>query len=145
MSYTGYKVLGVDETLTTTVQEHELGVIRHGRLGEKYRYVKAAEAIAAYQPVDWDGSFSASVTDAGDAIFGVAQVAIASGSYGWVLEEGVGIVLGEASLAAGLFGQICTAGGFVNAPVAATAGDGARGITYAAEAATPAGVSCFLL
>jgi hypothetical protein len=144
MGFPGSKVLGVDEAATSTVQEHELGITVESAAGQVFRYVKAGEAIAAYQPVDWNGSHTALVTDAGDIIYGVAQVAIASGSYGWVLEKGPGIILGEASLVAGPIGQYCTAGGFANAPLETKAGEGTRGVTHAAEAATPAGVACSL-
>lgn len=144
MSFPGYKRLGVDETATSTVQEHEMGLLHQSNTGQVYRYVKAGEAIAAYQPVDWTSAYVASVTDNGDAIFGVAQVAIASGSYGWVLERGLGTILGSASLAAGKIGIITAAGGLANAPAEATAGDSVRGITYAQEASTPAGVAAFL-
>ena len=144
MAFVGNKLLGVDVTRTSTTQEHELGTIVIQNDGSVYRYVKAAEAIAAYKPVDYTAAFSASVTDDGDLIFGVAQVAIASASYGWILERGVGKILVTALMAAGKIGQISAVGGLGNAAAEATAGDGTRGLTYAAEASTPAGVSAIL-
>ncbi len=144
MSFPGYKRLGIDVDATSTVQEHELGLIHQSNTGQVFRYVKAGESITAYQPVDWVAAYTASVCDAGDLAMGVAQVAIASASYGWVLEKGLGVVLGEGSLVAGPIAAHTTAGGLVNAPVEAVAGDGPRGITYAAEASVPAGVAVFL-
>lgn len=145
MAFVGSKLLGVDVTRTSTSAEHTVGSIVAQSDGSVYRYVSAAEALGAYQPVDWNGSFAASVTDNGDPILGVAQVAIASGSYGWVLIEGPGTIKVTGSMAAGPFGQISAVGGLGNVPVAATAGDGIRGVTHAAEAGTPAGVAATLL
>ena len=144
MAFPGYKRLGVDETATSTVQEHELGAISFTNLGQRYRYVKAGEAIAAYQPVDWTSAYVASVTDNGDQIHAVAQTAIASGSYGWVLEQGMGVLLMTASQVACDIGQVSAVGGLGNIAAAATVGDGTRGVSYATEAGTPAGVAVFL-
>jgi Ni,Fe-hydrogenase I small subunit len=76
---------------------------------------------------------------------GVPQVSIASASYGWVLERGVGVLMVTGSLAAGPIGQYCTVGGLGNAALETKAGEGTRALTFAAEAATPAGVSAILI
>lgn len=94
------RLLGVDLSLTHTAQQHELGSVILGSDGVLYRYVKAGESIAAYDAVDYTSGFVASVTDAGDYFFGVAQVAIASGSYGWIAERGVVTAKVTGSLAA---------------------------------------------
>lgn len=145
MSFPGIKRLGVDVTATSTTQEHELGLEVKLNNGATYKYVLAAEALTAYKPVDWTVAFSASVTDNGDLIYGVPQTTIASGSYGWVLVSGPGTIMMSASQAACIIGQVSAVGGLGNVAAAATAGDGARGETFATEAGTPAGVSCYLL
>ena len=59
-----------------------------------YKYVKAASALTAYQPYvlvnDADGvTTAAPATSTVGKIVGVPQVAIASGSYGWVAIGGI--------------------------------------------------------
>lgn len=139
-------ILGIRFTDTYTTQKHELGTVAISEDGAQYRYVKAGEALTAYKPVDYTSAWLANESDAGDLFIGVPQVSIASGSYGWVLEKGKGTVMVTASLASGkVLGNFCTAGGLANETLETKAGDGSRGITFAAEAATPAGVSALLL
>lgn len=142
MSFAGSKLLGVRVDRTTTTLEHKLGEVIVQNDGSIYRYIKAGEALAAYKPVDYTSAWVASVTDNGDVMQGVAQTAIASGSYGWVLEKGVGTVLATASMAAAPFPAYNAVGGLVNIDPADS--EGVRGKTFAAEAATPAGVACIL-
>lgn len=58
--------------------------------GKQYVYVKASSAIAQYDVVTYDETFTTTVApvstsnDARGDLVGVAPVAIASGSYGWV-------------------------------------------------------------
>jgi hypothetical protein len=58
--------------------------------GKQYVYVKASSAIAQYDVVTFDETFITTVApvstsnDARGDLIGVAPVAIASGSYGWV-------------------------------------------------------------
>lgn len=138
------RLLGVRLNDVSTTQRHELGTVITGVDGGVYRYVLAAELLPAYVPVDFTAAFSASVCDANDYILGVPQVAIASGSYGWILEHGVGVLMVTGSLAAGGISDISAAGALGSTVIETVAGAGTRAITYAAEAATPAGVSAFL-
>ena len=147
MGFPGVKRLGVNESLTSTTKEHELGALITTSTGDVYQYVLAGEAIAAYSPVDFTVAYTASVVDAGDVIMGVAQVAIASGSYGWVLIKGVGTMLVTADLVASRISNVSVAGAVASVSIVddADAGNGLYAITYATEAATPAGVSCRIL
>ena len=58
--------------------------------GKQFVYVKASSAIAQYDVVTYDETFTTTVApvstsnDARGDLVGVAPVAIASGSYGWV-------------------------------------------------------------
>jgi len=58
--------------------------------GKQYVYVKASSAIAQYDVVTYDETYTTTVApvstsnDARGDLIGVAPVAIASGSYGWV-------------------------------------------------------------
>jgi hypothetical protein len=118
------RLLGVRLTDTSTTQRHELGTVVTGIDGVRYRYVEAAEAIVQYDVVDHDAAFAVSITDANDFAFGVAQVAIASGSFGWIAIEGVVTAAVAGSLAAQAeLARDCTAGGHLNI---VTAGDGAE-------------------
>ena len=138
-------LLGIRLSDTYTTAKHVLGAVVVGEDGGQYRYVKAGEALTAYKPVDYTAAFNAFETDAGDIIMGVPQVSIASGSYGWVLEKGVGTLMVTGSLAAGPIGQYTTVGGLGNAALETKAGEGTRALTFAQEAATPAGVSAILI
>lgn len=138
------RLLGVDLSATHTTQEHELGAVVLGSDGVFYRYVKAGEAISAYDAVDYTSGFVASVTDADDFFFGVAQVAIASGSYGWIAERGVVTAAVTGSMTAGsTIARDNTAGGVLNI---VTSGDGAEvpaGLALSAEADGSATVILF--
>jgi hypothetical protein len=138
------RLLGVRLTDTYTTARHELGSVIVGSDGVRYRYVLAAEAIAQYDAVDYTSAFSASVTDANDFAFGVAQVAIASGSYGWIAEAGVVTAKVTASMSAGsTLARDNTAGGTLNV---VTAGDGAEvpyGLALSAESGGSATVILF--
>jgi hypothetical protein len=128
------RLLGVRLSDTSTTQRHELGSRVVGIDGVEYVYVSAAEAIAAYDAVDYTSAFAASVTDANDIAFGVAQTAIASGSYGWIAVRGVVTAAVTTSLAAGAkIARDCTAGGDLNV---VTTGDGTEvpwGVALSAE------------
>lgn len=92
---TGHNVTRVD-----TTQEHPLGTRHVTKDGFIYEYVRADDAVTANQFVTYDfaagGSGDAAdvpclVTPVGavtDAIAGHAAVAIAAGSYGWILISG---------------------------------------------------------
>jgi hypothetical protein len=138
------RLLGVRLSDTSTTQRHELGSRILGIDGVEYVYVKAGEAIAQYDAVDYTSAFVASVTDASDFAFGVAQVAIASASYGWVAVRGVVTAKVTASMSAGTtLARDCTAGGTLNV---VTAGDGAEvpyGLALGAESSGSAVVILF--
>lgn len=109
------KTLGIDVTATHTTAQHELGLVVEDSANpqNRYLYVRADDAVAQYDAVQLDvaaaGSGSASdvpflVTPSGAAdevIEGIAQVAIAAGSYGFVLVEGSGTVKAAATVVAG--------------------------------------------
>lgn len=85
--------------------------------GKEYVFVKASAAIAQYDAVTYDETYNTTVAPlstsndaAGDRI-GVAPVAIASGSFGWLQIYGVGQVNAIASTAANAqLGSSATAG-----------------------------------
>ncbi|MFZ4761277.1 MAG: hypothetical protein ACOYK8_00475 [Alphaproteobacteria bacterium] len=87
-----YQILGAkfDETYTSLPIEKALtlGTLAMGRDGKRYIFVLASAAIAAGDCVAISSTFAASgLTTANAATsvkIGVAQTAIASGSYGWV-------------------------------------------------------------
>lgn len=84
-----------------------LGQQAHGSDGTMYVFVKASEAITLYAAVNISTGFLVThLTLAGlRAIpkYGFAQIAIASGSYGWVAVSGQGIgVLARLSSLAGV-------------------------------------------
>jgi hypothetical protein len=143
MSFPGYKRLGVDVDATDAAAQHTLGTVIRTNLGQEFQYILAAEALAAYLPVDWTSAYSASVCDATDYIYGVPQVAIADTYYGWALIKGHGIVMTTASMAALPIARVTDAGGLAN-DIDADISAGVRGETFAAEASTPAGVACIL-
>lgn len=67
-----------------------LGDVAEDHAGKKYVYVKATSAIAIYDVVTYDETYNTTVAPVtttngarGDKL-GVAPVAIASGSYGWL-------------------------------------------------------------
>ena len=139
------RLLGVRLTDTDyDSPRHELGSVILGIDGVRYRYVLAAEAIAQYDAVDFTAAYSASVTDNDDYFFAVAQVAIASGDYGWIAEAGVITANVTTSLAAGAsLARDNAAGGDINV---VTTGDGVEvpcGIALTAESGGTATVLIF--
>lgn len=107
------KILGIDFTATHTTQKHGLGAKVPATDGREYTYVLAGAAIAATDAVVFSAGWSAIKTPAtADAIFhGVAHVAIASGSYGWVVTRGIVSCKAAATVVAGAAAvTIATAG-----------------------------------
>jgi hypothetical protein len=92
-------------TQTSTTKKFRLGTVKSDVSGNEFRYVKAGAAITANQMVKANGSALAfddvRPASAGSGCLGVAQVAIASGSYGWILKNGVGSVTTAGSVAVG--------------------------------------------
>jgi|8_EtaG_2_1085327.scaffolds.fasta_scaffold06501_3 hypothetical protein len=70
-------------------------------------FVYAAEAIAAGQLCEWDitSAYSVEPSDSDDnltaLLAGVADNAIAAGSYGWIIKRGTCVVLAASDVAAG--------------------------------------------
>lgn len=155
------KILGVDVTSTSTTAEHEVGVkaIDPANPQNVYQYVQADDAVAQYDAVQLDvaaagsGSsanvpFLVTPTSAADQIIvGVAQVAIAAGSYGFILIEGGGTVKAAATVVAGAPAVTIATAGTLDDTVAAAgnalaAGSG-RGVVFTST--TTSGVaSCFV-
>lgn len=80
-------------TTTSTTRKFRLGTVKRDVAGTEYTYVKAGAAIAQYDAVRLAGSAAGfddcrPTSAAGQIVFGAAQVAIASGSYGWVATRG---------------------------------------------------------
>lgn len=96
------KLLGIDFTATHTVQKHPLGAKILATDGREYTYVKASAAISATEAVVFGAAYAATKTPATADIswHGVAHVAIASGSYGWVVTRGIVNVLAAATVVA---------------------------------------------
>jgi len=96
---------------TSTEALAPVGTVRayiHETYGyQQYRLVKASGAITAYKVVEFDDGIlgAAALNDsnfaASGTIAGVAQNAIASGSYGWVVCSGICKVTTAAAAAAG--------------------------------------------
>jgi hypothetical protein len=84
--------VSITDTPTSNVSGHQLGTRVEHSDGQVYTYVTASAAITQYDFVGIDENFAAApLTDAmaqdGWEI-GVAQVAFASGDYGWVCTKG---------------------------------------------------------
>jgi hypothetical protein len=101
MGISGLANLGVDPGVSSTTMQFSLGELAYHD-GGIYEYVKAGAAVAQYDAVmiDEDGTatlatYSATVPTK----VGIAQVAIANASYGWVLRQGKGRVTCLASCA----------------------------------------------
>jgi hypothetical protein len=93
-------------TETSTTAKNAIGTKSFDENGNEYTYVKAGAAIAQYDAVRFAGSALGyddvrPTSAAGQVCIGAAQIAIASGSYGWILSRGVGTVKVVVSTAAG--------------------------------------------
>jgi hypothetical protein len=103
MGISGLTNLGIDPGVSSTTMQFGLGELAFHD-GGIYEYVKAGAAVAQYDGVmiDEDGTATLAVYAASPTVptkIGIAQVAIASGSYGWVLRQGKGRVTCLASCA----------------------------------------------
>lgn len=112
-------------TATSTEAKNRVG-LRRFENGREYIYQQADDAITAGQAVKLDIAASADglkVTPcaaAGDSCFGIAEVAIADESYGWITVRGVatvsvanGVAVDDplaASGAAGVLADVAEAG-----------------------------------
>lgn len=84
-------------TDTSTSARYPVGTKRFQN-GRTYVYQQAGSAISVNQAVKLDPSINTGAkvvptAAAGDSVYGVAETAIASGSYGWITREGVAAVL----------------------------------------------------
>ncbi len=114
-------------TDTGTTALHPVGTRAFDAAGNEYIYVKAGSAIAQFDAV----TFSAGDTDFSNVIstsavqqyvLGAAQVAIANGSYGWILHRGLGRVKATDAIAEGAFAFSSATGGLLTVNVADTSG-----------------------
>jgi hypothetical protein len=118
-------------TPTTNQTGHPLNSLYEDERGNTWMYVQAAAAVAAGEWVAVNPAGSAALltkalADAGRKI-GVAQVAFASGDFGWVLIKGVGIARGLANYVADAAAYTsATAGAVDDDPTAQTKILGAR-------------------
>lgn len=164
MSFANNQVFGNDITVVDTSQVYPLGTERlvlgaqTGVGDQVWRYVKNAEAanpFAVGNPVIQ----SAGVASAGTAVIstgasiprmrvlGVAQHAIAAGSFGWVLARGRGTVLATAAGVAAdtAYATDAAAGTVVAAPntgIGATAVIGVTDVAIAAGVTGTAWINC---
>lgn len=85
-------------TDVSATMKHPVGV-RRIQNGREYIYQKAGAAISVNQLVKLDASNSPDglqvipTAAAGDSCYGVAEVAIPNGSYGWITVRGVAAAL----------------------------------------------------
>jgi len=94
---TASQMMGVDLTETGTVASANVGQRHVEPDGRVFQYVKASALIAqyAYVKISGDGLFTAAEAttttnpSTEPALVGCAQVAIASGSHGWVQRRGL--------------------------------------------------------
>lgn len=144
------KTLGIDLTAVDTSAKHEVGTAAFDQSGNKFVYVSAStEALTLDAFVTISSTGVATLADAsGNRLDGIAHVAIALNSYGWVGVQGD---FADAAVAGGL-----TDGAlfqhFVNASAQAqalhatgsSAGDSAaRGIVISTPASNVATVRLF--
>ena len=116
----GFTGAGISPTTVTTTQQAPLGfrlTVPQGDNGmAEYVYIKTAGAVAPGEIVGQSGvtPYLGVVTAANleaNKTFGVAQVAIASGSYGFVLARGFCPIISTSSTSAPAVGaQITSAG-----------------------------------
>jgi hypothetical protein len=127
----GDSFVGVNLTNTSTTAEFPVGTIVNGSKSSRWEYVQAISGIAQYNAVCINGSGGAAPSTTAHAAsmkkVGFAQVAIASGSYGWVARQGYQLtVMLAASCAAGAqLYTTATAGTLDDAVVTAAAVPGA--------------------
>lgn len=117
MSYNGFADMGVDLTDVSTTPKFERGAIAVLN-GNEYVYAQAGSAIAAgdFLVVDVTSASEPFVlipsSAVNQAIEAIAPVAIASGSYGWVLTRGstTGAKVEASTAANAQLGSSATAG-----------------------------------
>lgn len=113
MSYPGFIDAGVKFSRVDTEQQLPTGTEVLGNDGAMYRYVLAGAAVTANAAVVLDSAANKVINSSAVAqsVRGVAPVAIASGSYGWIVTRGPVTVLGSTGIVAGDYlGTTATAG-----------------------------------
>ena len=92
---------GANFALTHTVAQHKVGTVGRNADGQEAIYVQADDDVLAKAPVFTDASLAGSgtagnppyvvtpITAVDQAVMGIAPVAIAAGSYGWVITKGL--------------------------------------------------------
>lgn len=95
-------ILGVKTTDTSTTKGFALGASVDMSDGSCYRYIEADAALAAYAATAAEEDFgcaelTTTISGAEPNKVLIPQVAVASGSFGWGLETGLGSVLALAS------------------------------------------------
>lgn len=88
--------VGVNLSLVGTTKMHALGSIAYNDKGKKFRYVLAAGTIglgnyikAAHADDPYGAVVIGDASAAATHVLGMAPVALASGQYAWILEDGV--------------------------------------------------------
>jgi hypothetical protein len=134
--------VNIEETPSSNSRGHALGTLVQGTDSQEYLYVLAGSAITQYQVVGVDENYSAypltkAMADDGWHI-GAAQVAFASGDYGWVAVRGSNVtikVLGACAADVALYTS-GTAGSLDDTATSQTKIDGIVLVTAAATAAS---------
>jgi hypothetical protein len=110
-----FKRVGIDFTVSDSVQSHELGIEIPSVDGKTYKYIRAGGSIAvgsALQVDTAEGPNDFIPTSAvKQPVVGVAEVAIADNEFGWVVTKGNVVTKLAGSTAAGaVLGSSGTAG-----------------------------------
>lgn len=147
-------LVGVDVNLVSTDQKHALGLVVNCDDGTERTYIRAGAAIVANAALTQDfaeGPYDWQATSAVDTpIFGVAPVAIADNSFGFVITKGVAFVLVAAApgAAGALLTPSAVAGTLDDAVAAAGNALGAAsgvGVVLIADDTPSAGIAKVLL
>ena len=131
--------LGVDVSATSLTDDFGLGST-HTKGATSYRWIKAGAAITAKTAVTYGlvttTAWPTTTAATGGVVDAVADVAIASGSYGWVVEHGyLAAAIATSSAAAGVpFSVIAGTDGVLIA-VVAVAESGSTAHAVAAQSA----------
>ena len=138
----GGPLAGVNLSAVSTTAEFPLGTTVEGTKNSEWEYVFSACGITQYQAVVINGSGTARPSLTALAVsmkkIGVAQVAIACGSYGWVARKGYGLTcnLVASSAATSQLYTSATAGALDSTLVTAAGIVGAVSITAASAGGT---------
>lgn len=126
MTISNSSIIGVDLDSTSTTQLFALGTHVQGSNNSEWVYVQiGATAVTAYKAVAFNNAYTcgmASVTDLLNGLqIGVAQTAMATGSFGWVAIRGNSLgVLGSSSVTATAQGIFLHGTGLVDNAVSAS-------------------------